>query len=256
LLVFVVGGLAGVSCRRAPASPEERLQLGKQQIQRVSDTLGRLQAFSVTTQETRERIGADGKPARITLTRQTIVRRPDRLHFKTTGDVQNEAWYDGRNLTLASHKEKVFAQAPMPETLDRTLDAIAERYGIPLPLGDLLYTSPAHALIADTTTGGWVGRERVGDQDCDHVVFQDKGVNWELWIDANGLPRRAQVEYPNTRRLRRADVLFTDWNLSPTIEAKRFDPAVPAGYEGIAMIQREAALRNVPSDAAPTGDKK
>jgi hypothetical protein len=255
-LVFAVGSLAGAGCRRAPASPEERLQLGKQQIQRVSDTLGRLQAFSVTTQETRERIGANGQPAQITLTRQTIVRRPDRLYFKTNGDLQNEAWYDGHKLTLASHKDKVFAQAPMPETIDGTLDTMVERYGIPIPLSDLLYTNPAHALIADTTTGGWAGRERVGDQECDHVAFQDKGVNWELWIDGNGLPRRARAEFSTARRDRKADVLFTDWNLSPTIEAKRFDPAVPPDYEGIAMIQRAAALRNVPSDPAPAGDKK
>jgi hypothetical protein len=36
----------------------------------------------------------------------------------------------------------VFAQAPMPDTIDRALDALAERYDMPLPMGDLFYGSP------------------------------------------------------------------------------------------------------------------
>ena len=77
----------------------------------------------------------------------------------TTGDRQNETWYDGVGLTLVLHKDKVFGQARMPETLDKTLDAMHERYGVSTPLSDFIYSSPAKALITDTTTGGWVGRE-------------------------------------------------------------------------------------------------
>ncbi len=50
----------------------------------------------------------------------------------------------------------------MPETIDRTLDAIAERYDMALPMGDLFYSSAAKALLSDTATGGYVGKENVG----------------------------------------------------------------------------------------------
>jgi len=252
-------GLLCVGCTResAPATPEARLQQGKDVIQRMSDTLEKAQAFSVTTHETREQAkAAGGQPVPVALTRLTIVRRPDRLYFKTTGDNDNEAWYDGIGLTYVAHKDKVFAQARMPETLDRTLDAMSERYNIQVPLADILYSKPAHALISDTTTGGWTGKEAVDGQDCDHVAFEDRGIKWEMWVAPDGLPRRAKAEFPATRRLRRADVTFSDWNLSPTIDAKRFEPAVPADYEGIAMIQRAAILRNNPDEAVPTGGKK
>ena len=54
----------------------------------------------------------------------------------------------------------------MPETIDRTLDALAERYDMALPMGDLFYGSAEKALLSDTTTGGYAGTENVGDTPC------------------------------------------------------------------------------------------
>ena len=97
---------------------------------------------------------------------------------------------------MAIQQEKVFAQAPMPETIDRTLDALAERYDLPLPLGDLFYSTPQNALLSETTTGGYAGTENVGDTPCHHLAFRDTGVNWEIWLPVDGapLPKRFKVE--------------------------------------------------------------
>ena len=174
----------------------------------------------------------------------------------TTGDRQNETWYDGVGLTLVLHKDKVFGQARMPETLDKTLDAMHERYGVSTPLSDFIYSSPAKALIADTTTGGWVGRETIDGQEADHLAFKDKGVNWELWVAATGdpVPRRLVAEFLEDKRLRKVDVTFKEWNLAPQVASDRFTPKVPADYEGIAIVQRARVLKNVPEGdpAAPT----
>src|SRR5262249_39606208 len=132
------------------------------------------------------------------------------------------------------------------ETLDRTLDAINERYGIAMPLGDFLYSSPAKALLSDTTTGGWAGRETVDGTAMDHLAFADRGVSWELWVSSAGdpLPRRLVATFPYDKRLRKVDAAFSDWNFAPQTSAERFDPKIPSDYEGIAMIQRAAVLAN------------
>jgi hypothetical protein len=39
-------------------------------------------------------------------------------------EIVNRIWYDGVGLTVVMHDNKVFAQARMPETLDKTLDAM------------------------------------------------------------------------------------------------------------------------------------
>jgi hypothetical protein len=253
-----IAGLAA-ACAGGPPAPRtdaERLTLGKQIVERMSAKLASAQTFSVKTREVRHVNNAKGQPREDTFDRETVVRRPDRLYTATTGDRQNESWYDGVGLTIVLHKDKVFGQARMPETLDKTLDAMHERYGVSTPLSDFIYSSPAKALIADTTTGGWVGRETIDGQEADHLAFKDKGVNWELWVAATGdpVPRRLVAEFLEDKRLRKVDVTFKEWNFAPQVASDRFTPKVPADYEGIAIVQRARVLKNVPEGdpAAPT----
>jgi hypothetical protein len=252
-LALVVGG-----CSREPATETERAARGREILDRVSSTLGKADALVVDTRERRVEKGSGDTPRERTLTRTTVLQRPARLYFTASGDRRVEGWYDGVGLTLALHHEKVFAQARMPETLDRTLDAIAERYGVTMPVADFLYSSPAKVLVTPTAIGGWAGTERIDGEATDRLSFKDKGVDWDVWVARSGdqLPRRARVVFTgDQRRLQSADVTFTRWDLRPSIPADRFKPSVPGDYEGIAMLQRSAVLRNLPDEAAATSGR-
>ena len=256
-----IAGLAA-ACGGGPPAPRtdaERLTLGKQIVDRMSAKLASAQSFSAKTHEVRHTTNSKGELRQDTFDRETLVKRPDRLYTTTSGDRRNETWYDGVGLTLVLHKDKVFAQARMPETLDKTLDAMHERYGVATPLSDFIYSSPSKALITDTTTGGWVGREAVDGQETDHLAFKDKGVSWEVWIPSTGdpLPRKFVAEFTEDKRLRKVELAFSEWNLAPQIASDRFKPTVPPDYEGIAIVQRARVLRNVSPDeaAAPTGGR-
>jgi hypothetical protein len=239
-----------------PRSNADRLARGREIIERMSAKLTAAPVFSVTTSEVRDEIRSSGASEQVTLTRATVVRKPDRFYSVVTGGRHNEVWYDGVGLTLVLHNEKVFAQSRAPETIDKTLDALYERYGLSTPISDYVYTSPAKALLTEKTTGGWVGRETVGEQQLEHLAFKDTGVTWEIWIPAVGdpLPQRTLTQFTENKQLRKVETTFKDWNLTPQIPQDRFSPTVPADYEGIAMVQRARVLRNMPKDeegAAP-----
>jgi hypothetical protein len=93
----------------------------------MSAKLAAAPSFSVITSEVRDEIQSSGASEQVTLTRATVVRRPDRIYSAVTGGRHNEVWYDGVGLTLVLHNEKVFAQSRAPEAIDKTLDAIYER---------------------------------------------------------------------------------------------------------------------------------
>jgi hypothetical protein len=239
-----------------PRTDAERLARGREIIERMSAKLTAAPVFSVTTSEIRDEIRSSGASEQVTLTRATVVHKPDRFYSVVTGGRHNEVWYDGVGLTLVLHNEKVFAQSRAPETIDKTLDALYERYGLSTPISDYVYTSPAKTLLTDKTTGGWVGRETAGDQQLDHLAFKDTGVTWEIWIPAVGdpLPQRTVTQFEDNRQVRKIETTFKDWNLAPQIPDNRFSPTVPADYEGIAMVQRARVLRHMPKDdegAAP-----
>jgi hypothetical protein len=147
----------------------------------------------------------------------------------------------------------VFAQAPMPENIDRTLDALAERYDMALPLADLFYSNPAKALLSDTTTGGYAGTENVGDTPCHHLTFRDVGVEWEVWLPVQGEPLPTRFRTVDKHRTGQplTEVTFKNWNLAPQTSDATFTPNVPAEYEGIAILQRAAAVKGAAASPAP-----
>jgi hypothetical protein len=246
--------LGAAACgARDPQTDAEKLARGREIVERMDAKLAGAKAFSVHTSEARTQVRPSGRSEEVKTARDIIVRRPDRLHFKVAGGQDAEAWYDGVGLTLALHKQKVFGQSRMPETLDRALDAIQERYGVSLPIGDLLYSSPAKALLTDSTQGGWAGRETLNGVATDHVAFTDRGVEWALWVPSAGdpVPTRLVATFPHNKRLRHVDVTFSSWNFSPEAPDKVFDASVPADYEGIAMIQRASVLANSPDAPSP-----
>jgi len=248
--VIAIAGLAACGPRE-PKTAEEKLARGRELVQQMSQRLAQAQAFTTESRETRERVKADGTKVAQTFTRRATVKRPNRLYSKTSGDVDNEVFYDGVGLTFVSHKDKIFAQSLMPETLDATLDALAARYGVVMSVADLAYADPSKALLTQTTTGGWVGREDVDGRPCHHLSFADEGVSWELWLPVEGdpLPVRLRVVRTGKKGQPVTDTHFTGWNLQPAVDAAAFDPKVPADYEGIAIIQRASAVITKPEQA-------
>ena len=262
---FALAGLAvigAVACgTREPATDADRLARGRELVHQMSERLAAANTVSVTTTEVRDLVRGGGKET-LSLTGVYTVRRPDRFHTRMTGGRGIETWYNGKTLTVASHPEKVFGQAPMPDTIDRTLDVLAERYDMALPMGDLFYGSAEKALLSDTTTGGYVGPESVGGTPCVHLAFHDTGVDWELWLPAEGdpLPKRFKVAQKARTGQPVVDLTFTAWDFAPQISDATFVPKLSAEYEGIAMVQRAAAVKNTaaaaPADPAAPATKK
>jgi hypothetical protein len=246
-------GLAACSSRE-PATDAERLARGRELVQQMSGRLAAAPAISVATTEVRDVVRRSGAKKEVSLTAIYTMRRPDRFHSRMTGGGGLESWYNGKTLTIAAHPHKVFAQARMPETIDRTLDALAERYDMALPMGDLFYGSPEQALLSDTTKGGYAGIDKVGDTPCAHLAFQDLGVDWDLWLPEKGdpLPRRFKVVQKSRAGRPVIDVTFTKWDLAPQTADEAFTPKVPADYEGIAILQRAAAVKQATA-SAPAG---
>ena len=262
-----VASLAGISlivcgacAPREPTTDAERLARGRELVEQMSTRLAAANAVSTTTTEVRDIVRFSGKKESVSQTGVYTVRRPDRFYAKMTGGRGLETWYNGKTLTIAAHPDKVFAQAPMPETIDRTLDAIAERYDMALPMGDLFYSSAAKALLSDTTTGGYVGKENVGNTPAVHLAFKDVGVDWDVWLPAQGdpLPLRLKVVQKSRKGQPMVDLTFTSWDFAPQITDATFVPKVPAEYEGIAILQRAAAVKaNASAPAAePTAPAK
>lgn len=222
-------------------------------VKRASDRLAAAQSFSFTISEKHQR-RRGGKVVEVAGSRTFLVKRPAAITFTTVGGEMGggAAAYDGKELTLVWPEHQAYARVKMPDTIDASLDRLAERFNTHLPVGDLLYSSAYDALVSQDSTGRYVGRETVGDAQCDHVAFTHPNVDWELWVAVRGEPTPCRIVITSKGRSGplTSDVTFSGWNLAAVPAADAFALKVPAGYERIPVAAYDAAEEPAAS-AAP-----
>jgi hypothetical protein len=244
-IIVVIAAFSASACaERDPATPEDQRARGEAIIKAMSDRLAAATAISLTTSEEIEHVNRSGESRVDRLTREVKLRRPDRLYFKVTGSRDFEAFYEGERLTLVSHGEKVFGEFKTPPTVDDTIDVLGERYGIAVPIGDLLTGNAHRALMSSQTTGGWIGRDTIDGTICSRLEWRHPNVDWDIWIPESGdpLPRKLHIVYKVRRGRPDSTIVFRDWNLNAAVTDATFARQVPADYEGIAVIQRASAV--------------
>ena len=247
-LIVCATAVATGGCSREPSTPEAKRQRGDEIVRAMSDRLAQATTFTVETTDSRQR-SRGGQKVAVRTTRQFTVRRPDRIAMQMTGDTDLKGWYDGQKLTLVSDRHKVWVRVRAEATIDATLDRLAERLAMPMPVADFMYSSPYDALIGTASTGGYVGRETLDGVATIHVAYQHPSVDWDLWLNEQGdpLPKKYRVTDKTLTPPRTVEVVFNKWQLGAAVADASFAPVVPAGYERIPL----AVQADEPAAAAP-----
>jgi hypothetical protein len=225
------------ACSRDPKpGAPEAAALGDRYMRTMSDTLARANTFRFETEERLEMIAAGGEKRELAFTRKVTVRRPNGLVFelreKGSSAVHVVAYYDGKTATLSDSAGRAWAQTPEPETIDEMLDDVARRFGLPVPVGDVIYSSPYDAFIGKDTKGGFVGRETIDGTSCAKLIYADDVVEVRLWIPSSGpaLPRRLELVYKQASMPLMSKVEFTHWQLDAPVTDAMFAFQPPEGH--------------------------
>lgn len=165
---------------------------------------------------------------------EVALQRPDKLSAKLSGDLHNFTfYYDGASVTAFDPGKNLYATAKAPATIDAMLPFVVEKTGIDFPAADLLVSDPYAEMSKDLTHAIVVGPAKVNGVSTEHFAFMGPGSNWEVWIDADALPRRVAVTYKTTPNFPRFQVEFFDWNLKPKLSPGQFVFAKPQAAKQI-----------------------
>src|SRR5688572_10259976 len=170
--------VAACAGQQDPRTPEEAAARGDELMRKMSDTLKNAQAFSVTIAESHEKVRRNGQKGPYTLTREIIVRRPDRFWLHTTGSDERDVrvFYDGKTVTALGDRQKVWAAIQAGATIDETLDLASDRYDLRIAAADFLYSSPYDSFAGKESKGGWVRRATVDGRSCEELSYVMKAV--------------------------------------------------------------------------------
>jgi hypothetical protein len=175
-------GLAiSVSGSLMPAHAEEAD--AKRLVKAMSDYLASQKAISFAYDTNLEVVTTDHQKILLASSGKMEMGRPDKLRVSRAGGFANvELIYDGKTATLLGKDANLYAQAAVPGTINELIDQMRDKLQRPVPGADLLLPNVYGTLMHDVTDIKDLGSGVIGGQECDHLAFRTKEVDWQIWI--------------------------------------------------------------------------
>jgi hypothetical protein len=206
--------------------------------------------FTATAETWRERVTESGQKLQFTRVVELHVKRPDRLHVEIHSHLTDRGfWYDGKLLTVLDRKENLFGTAAMPASLDATLDAARDEFGIDLPLVDFAVSDPYRNATARVGQGRYFGITTVLGVDCHHLAFTQDNIDWQLWVETGPRPliRKLVIVHKNDEGAPEITALIKDWNFTDRISEADFVFIQPPSASKVEMRRLEQTSTSSPT---------
>jgi len=227
--------LFGAGC---VTTPQQITPEAQQALKAMSGVLAAANSFAVELSVATDEPDDSGRLVRISRHSRFVVSRPDRIQAETTGDDGGRGlWYRGTSLTLLDQDNLEYATITVPGKIDKMLDYIMAKYDLSLPLADLLFADPYRVLTEKVQTGTWIGRETVLGRACDHLLFTQENVDWQIWIETGKtpLPRRIVITRKNEPGSPEFSAIIDHWSFAAAPADDVFVFRAPQGAKAVAM---------------------
>lgn len=230
---------AATSAATAPAIEPEAIAA----LNTMGVYLRTLKAFQVRAATTTEDVLDDGEKVQYAGVTELLVQVPNRMRAEVLSDAQHRMYlYDGKTFTLFAQRVGYYATVPAPPTIGELADRLDEKYDIEVPLVDLFRWGGLRSGATDIKAAADIGPSLVEGTTCEHYVFRQPGLDWQIWIQQGDYPLpRKLVLTTLTDEARPQHTSVYNWNLAPSFNdaAFTFDP--PSDARKIVFAEVSAA---------------
>jgi hypothetical protein len=218
-------------------------------LRAMCSTLASAKSFEFSVTAAVDEMTEDGQRIQASRQVRVLVRRPDAIATQVAGD--GGPWllrYSGKTLAVMREDRGEYATSEAPATVDAMLDFLFSKYGVTIPLADLLFADPYASLTERVESGMYVGRHSVNGTMCHHLLFTQGSVDWQIWIDtgAKPLPRKVVITRKNEQGAPEYVAEISDWNLAPSVSDETFSFKAPAGAQVVDMAKLCSEKGNEP----------
>ena len=158
-------------------------------LKRMGAYLRSLDSFAVSADATQDDVADTGENVEFASRMEIRARLPDRMRLDVTSDRnQRQFFYDGQRVVIYAPAVGAYAAFDGGATIAAALETAAADYALELPLADL-FTWGSKDDDSDLLTDAFsVGVTRMGGEDCEHYVFRQEGIDWQLWVRTGEAP--------------------------------------------------------------------
>ena len=205
-------------------------------VRAMAAFLAQNKAFAFEAEERFDEIPSGQPRTLLTNVRRVAVQRPNKLAADAEGDtLSRSVWFDGQTFSIFDRTQNVYASIPMPGSIDAALDTLADKYGVSVPLADLLYNDPYTVLTEDVTYSRSLGLHLAAGVLCHHLVFSQPTIEWQIWIDAGDQPlvRQLAISYVREPGEPQYVATLSKWRLLPSLADDLFRFEAPEGAQRV-----------------------
>jgi hypothetical protein len=199
-------------------------------LKAMTDTLTGATSITLHVEKTFDDILETGEKVQYSGAIDFALRRPDRLYV-SYGDTfaSREVWFDGNQFVLQDHTARVHWRRPGAGTLGATLDALAEKYDVVMPLAGLLSNNVQQRIDENLQYGIYIGLDDVEGVPAYHLLLSSDTADWQFWIDAGETPWPLKIVVTDTTEPSEPQqtFVFTDWDLDADLPESMFTPNIP-----------------------------
>ena len=232
-LVSVVGS--------ARAAEEEK------QLMDMAKKIAEAKQFSVSMLMGYDAVQESGQKIEFSEMRKILISRPNKMRIDaqlSNGDTKGML-FDGKVITLFNTSENVYSQTERPGDLDGAIRYAVAIMGVRFPLARMLVTTFPTELQKLSGEVDYVEKNTLGAVPTAHIADSTEGVDYQIWIAKDSLPRRIKLTYKNEPGQPQFWAELTDWNMKPKISSSNFTFTPPKGAEKIQSIVPAARTKSV-----------
>lgn len=201
-------------------------------LRKMSGFLAEMPQFAFEAEESFDEIPSGQPRMLLSNLRRIAVARPNRFAADVEGDsLSRSVWFDGKAVATYDRSQNSFATIPAAGSIDAALDLLSDKYGVEVPLADLLYSDPYRVLTGAASYSKYLGIHRAAGVPSHHLVFAQETIEWQIWIDAGDqpLPRKMIITYVREPGEPQYMATISRWRLSPELPDSLFLFEPPAG---------------------------
>ena len=221
-------------------SPEAR-----KAVKAMSDTLGSYKDFSFHADISYDEVLPSGQKIQYSGSAEVAVSRPGMALATVNGDLNDRRlWYSDGILTVLNVTDNLYASAEVPGNLDAAMDHLIENYGFTMPLADIIHSSPYESLMNNVEAGVVVGTSNLDGNQCLHMAFVEKYIDWQLWVSESGgsLPCKLLITYKTIPGAPQYTARFENWKSGEAagLEKSSFKTDIPKEASKIEFLKKQA----------------
>ncbi len=202
-------------------------------LERSTEFMSQVGAFHVVFDIGFDVVQETGQKIEFGEMRSVTISRPGRAHvdFVRRDGVKGSVFYDGKDISIYSPDENLYAQVARPGGLQQAFRYLSDELNVPIPMSDFFAANSFAVLTDQIESASYVGESVVADVASDHLAFSNDEVDYQLWIAQGERPLLQRVVI--TYRLALGEPQFwgqvRTWDLAPETPQSLFTFTPPDG---------------------------